>query len=237
MEEATRTRRERLRAEATRQIKAIAVRQTSKGGPAAISLRAISREMGMTPSAIYTYFATRDDLVTALIADIYTSQANATEAARDAQPEADPAGRLVAWAEAFREWSIGNPQGFKLIYGDPVPGYRTPVDGPAAEAIHRACGGVAGLVAAAWPHAAAGQRGGDHLWEDFDPDLVDGVRAVFPDLPPAALALSLRVWGRMHGLVALEVYGLLGTQSRRPDKLYRAEMLDLLRSLGLRLPD
>jgi hypothetical protein len=52
-------------------------------------------------------------------------------------------------------------------------------------------------------------------------------------LPPAAVALALRVWGRMHGLVALEVYGHLRTQTRNPAKLYRAEMIDMIKSLGL----
>jgi hypothetical protein len=58
------------------------------------------------------------------------------------------------------------------------------------------------------------------------------VRRDFPDLPPAAVALALRMWGRMHGLVALEVYGHLRGQTTDPAKLYEAELSDLVRSLG-----
>ncbi|MFE9787330.1 TetR-like C-terminal domain-containing protein [Nocardia salmonicida] len=156
------------------------------------------------------------------------------EAALDAVPETDPAGRIMAWGETVREWAVANPAGFKLIYGDPVLGYQPPSGGPAREAELRACSGLVGLAAAAWPHAATSQTIGAPAWPDFDPALVDHVRGEFPDLPPAGLALALRMWGRMHGLLALEIYGHLGPRAQHPDKLYRAEMLDLVRSLGLR---
>ncbi|MFD0204631.1 MULTISPECIES: TetR/AcrR family transcriptional regulator [Saccharothrix] len=224
-------RRARLRAETSAEIKAIALKLMATGGPDAISLRAIAREMGMTANAIYGYYATRDDLVTTLISDVYTDLVRHLEAARDARPAVDAAGRIVAWAETLRTWSLANPEGFRLIYGDPVPGYQPPEEGVAAE--RRACAALVGLVADAWPRAAGRQSHGDHDWSDFDPHVVETVRAEHPDLPPAAVALSLRVWGRMHGLVALEVYGHLRGQTREPGKVYRAEMADLVSSLGL----
>lgn len=225
-----RSRRERLRAETTEEITATALALLAEGGPDAVTLRAIAREMGMTAGAIYGYFPTRDDLITRLITDVYTSLVDAVEAARDTRPPEDPGGRIIAWARAFREWSVAHPAGFRLVYGDPVPGYRPPAGGPAAEPEHRACAGITQLVAAAWTRAAPHQPGAE--WSDFTPELVDEVRRDFPDLPPAAVALALRVWGRMHGLVALEVYGHLRGQTTDPAKLYEAEMRDLVRSLG-----
>ncbi len=145
------------------------------GGTDAISLRAIAREMGMTAGAIYSYYATRDDLITTLIGDLYTELVDAAEVARDALPADDPGGRIVAWAQTVREWALANPEGFRLIYGDPVPGYRPPEDGPAREAEHRACTGLTGLVAAAWPEASSHAGGGDYDWSDFDPGLVGDV--------------------------------------------------------------
>ncbi|MGN9842698.1 TetR/AcrR family transcriptional regulator [Nonomuraea sp. H19] len=236
MDRATVSRRERLRAQTSQEIKAIALRFMAEGGPDAISLRAIAREMGMTAGAIYGYYPTRDDLITTLIVELYTSLVDAVEAARDTLPADDAAGRILAWAESFREWALANPQGFRLIYGDPVPGYRPPAGGAAAEAAHRACVGLTGLVAAAWTHAEAVQSDGDHRWSDFEPGLIDELRATYPDLPPAAVALALRVWGRMHGLVALETYGHLRSQTRNPAKLYRSELIDLIRSLALPPP-
>jgi AcrR family transcriptional regulator len=226
-------RRERLRAETSQEIKTVAMRLMAESGPDAISLRAIAREMGMTAGAIYGYYATRDDLITTLIRDVYTSLVDTIEAARDKRAADDCGGRVLAWGEAFREWAVANPQGFRLIYGDPVNGYQPPEGGPAPEAEHRACTGLIGLVAATWPHAEPRQSNGDHRWSDFDPVLVTAVRESFPDLPPAAVALALRVWGRMHGLVTLEIYGHLEFQTSSPAKLYRAELTDLIGSLGV----
>jgi AcrR family transcriptional regulator len=228
------SRRDRLRAQTSGEIKGIALKLMADGGPDAISLRAIAREMGMTAGAIYSYFATRDDLITTLIGDVYTSAVDTAEAARDAVPEADPGGRVLAWAQAMREWALANPEGWRLIYGDPVSGYQPPDDGPGTEAEVRACSALVGLVAAAWPTTQAYHSDeGGYTWDDFDPGLVAHTREDFPDLPPAGIALTLRVWGRMHGLMALEIYGHLRGLIHNPAELYRDEMHDLVVSLGL----
>jgi AcrR family transcriptional regulator len=226
-------RRARLRAQTTAEIKDIALKHLSEGGPGAVSLRAIGREMGMSGSAIYSYFETRDGLITALINDIYSSLLDRLETARDAVPADDTGGRILAWGQAFRLWSLDNPEGFRLIYGDPTPGYQLPSGGRAPDAAKRACLALVDLAAAAWPSASAVQVSADYDWSDFAPELTNTIQAHFPGLPPAAVALALRMWGRMHGLVCLEVYGHLGTQTREPAKLYASELLELLKSLGL----
>ncbi|MFH8567121.1 TetR/AcrR family transcriptional regulator [Streptomyces sp. NPDC017993] len=226
-------RRERLRAETTAEIKKVALELMASGGPGAITLRAIAREMGMTANAIYSYFATRDDLVTTLIDGVYTSLADAVDAAWDAAPAGDPAARIQAWACAFRNWALANPEGFRLIYGDPVPGYRPPEGGAAPDAAHRLCTGITALAAAAWVHAGPHNADSDFTWSDFAPGLLDKVRPAFPDLPPAAVALAMRIWSRLHGLVSLEIYGHLQAQSLSPEKLFREELAQLIRSLGL----
>ncbi|MEU6883040.1 TetR/AcrR family transcriptional regulator [Streptomyces sp. NPDC046712] len=226
-------RRERLRAETTAEIKRVALELMASGGPDAITLRAIAREMGMTANAIYGYFATRDDLVTTLIDDVYTALADAVDTAWRAAPAAGPAVRIQAWADAFRGWALAHPEGFRLVYGDPVPGYRPPEGGPAPEAARRVCTGLAGLADASWPHAAALYPADAFDWPDFDPGLLAKVRPAFPELPPAGVALALRIWGHLHGLVSLEIYGHLRSQTVSPDKLFRAELTALVRSLGI----
>ncbi|CAL9638649.1 TetR/AcrR family transcriptional regulator [Streptomyces sp. enrichment culture] len=226
-------RRARLRAETTAEIKKVALALMASGGPDAITLRAIAREMGMTANAIYGYFATRDDLVTTLIDDVYTALADAVQSAWEAAPATDPAARIRAWAEAFRTWALTHPQGFRLVYGDPVPGYQAPEGGPAPDAARRVCTGLTALAAAAWPHARHLYDGSTFDWSDFDPGLLAKVRPAFPDLPPAAVALALRIWGHLHGLVSLEIYGHMRTQTTSPDKLFQEEIAQLTRTLGI----
>ena len=81
-ETATRlTRRERVRQATVMEIKAVARAQMAAEGTAGVTLRAIAREMGMTAPALYRYFGSRDELVTALVTDAYDALADAMEVA------------------------------------------------------------------------------------------------------------------------------------------------------------
>jgi AcrR family transcriptional regulator len=234
--DAPQRRRDRLRAETLAEIRAIAFRQVRQEGVGSISLRGIAREIGMTPGALYSYYDTRDALVDAMIADVYTALAERMERARESRPATDPAGRVLAVAKVYRDWAIADPEEFRLVYGDAVPGYRSSDSRPAAEAEHRACAVFRDLVAESWPSASSRQPPIGWRWADLTSDFAREARAVHPELPPEAIALALRIWGRMHGLVALEVYGHLVPQVRSPAKLFRTEMLDLCQGLGLSGP-
>ncbi|MBO1330808.1 TetR/AcrR family transcriptional regulator [Streptomyces sp. VRA16 Mangrove soil] len=236
MGEATQSRRARLRVETTSEIKSIALKHMATGGPAAVSLRGIAREMGMTAGAIYSYFANRDDLITALTVDVYESLAQTLEASHQGAPTGSPAAQMLAHARAYRTWAVAHPEEFRLLYGDPVPGYQPPAAGAAQEAEHRLCAVLLDLVASAWPEASAAEKGSDYDWSDFQPSLTALTRESFPDLPPAAVALCLRLWSRMHGLLTLEIYGHLRHQVTDPGKLYEADMHDLIHTLGLTPP-
>ncbi|MFF0267622.1 TetR/AcrR family transcriptional regulator [Kribbella sp. NPDC004536] len=229
MTEATTTRRARLRAQTTAEIKDVALRALTEHGAAGISLRAIARDMGMTAGAIYSYFETRDALITALMVDIHNALADAELAAYTAAPADDAAAQLHAVATAYREWAVANVAEFQLIYGDPIPGYQMPADGPAREAAHRACILLTGIVALGWKPAA---RRDAITWADLDPVLAAEVRQAYPELPPAALALSIRVWARIHGLVTLEIYGHLTNLTPRPEAVFAADVAALLEDLN-----
>src|ERR1700759_1677330 len=75
------TARERVRAELTREITDVARARLAADGAAALSLRAVARELGMVSSAIYRYFASRDELLTALIIEGYDALGAAVEQA------------------------------------------------------------------------------------------------------------------------------------------------------------
>jgi hypothetical protein len=164
---------------------------------------------------------------TSCIRRVQSSLADAEEVARSAQPADDPGAQLRAIAAAYREWAVANPAEFQLIYGDPVPGYQMPEEGPAREAAHRACALLTDIVALGWTRAAPTQSAGRAEWGDFDPVLAKLVRRDHPELPAEGVVLSLRIWGRIHGLVTLEVYGHLANLTLDPAKVFTADMEDL----------
>ncbi|MCW2540547.1 MAG: transcriptional regulator, TetR family [Frankiales bacterium] len=125
---APRNARARVRAELTREISDAARRQLADTGSDGLSLRAVARELGMASSAVYRYFPSRDELLTALIIDAYTAVGDAATAAEAAIPRADLAGRWLAVCRATRAWALDHPHEYALIFGSPVPGYRAPTD-------------------------------------------------------------------------------------------------------------
>ncbi|MFD5622625.1 TetR/AcrR family transcriptional regulator [Streptomyces yangpuensis] len=230
----TLSRRERLRIETTAQIKEVALELLAAGDVAGITLRGIAREMGMTAAALYGYFDTRDDLLATLAADTFNRLADQQEAARDALPEDATAARLLAVAGTFREWARTHPAEFRLTYGDSSPGYAPTAENVVAAA-RRCCMILLGLVDAAWPQAPEQLKRAEAEWADFVPSLAALARECFPHLPPQALLASLRVWGRMYGPVALEVYRQFGPDAN-PRVLFQAEMDSALEMLGLDKP-
>ena len=133
---ASRTARERVRAELTREITDVARAQLATEGAGGLSLRAVAREMGMVSSAIYRYFPSRDDLLTALIVDGYNAIGEVAERADAACPAGEHARRWLAVCRAIRDWALAHPHEYALVYGSPVPGYQAPQQtiGPAARA-------------------------------------------------------------------------------------------------------
>ncbi|GAA1824852.1 TetR/AcrR family transcriptional regulator [Nesterenkonia flava] len=118
--------RERLRAELTQELLTTAQRHLAQHGGAALSLRAIAREVGLAPSAVYRYFPDRDALLTALIVRAYTELGEAATAAEAAEEREDYRGRWRAVFRGVRDWALDHQHEYALIYGSPVPGYQAP---------------------------------------------------------------------------------------------------------------
>src|SRR5207247_659822 len=95
-------------------------------GAAGLSLRAAARELGMVSSAVYRYFPSRDDLLTALIIDGYNAIGAAAEQADAACRRGDHRGRWLSACRSVRDWALAHPHEYSLVYGSPVPGYRAP---------------------------------------------------------------------------------------------------------------
>ena len=133
---APRTARERARAELTQAIKDSARSQLAEVGGRALSLRAVARDLGMASSAVYRYFASLDELLTALIVDAYNAVGEQAENA-DARAREEGLGHAARWlavCQAVRTWALAHHHEYALLYGTPVPGYAAPDDTIAAAA-------------------------------------------------------------------------------------------------------
>jgi len=120
------SRRQRLHEATAEEIKAAARALMAAEGTSSLNLRAIARELGMTPSALYRYFASRDAILTALICDAYDAVGEAVEQAVADAPKDGTATAILAGVHAYRRWALEHPQEYGLIYGPPVPGYVRP---------------------------------------------------------------------------------------------------------------
>ncbi|MDN3358279.1 TetR/AcrR family transcriptional regulator [Actinomadura sp. DC4] len=203
---ASRTARERVRAELIGEITDIARRHLGRDGAAGLSLRAVAREMGMVSSAIYRYFPSRDDLLTALIIDGYNAVAETVEKAEAACPRGDHMGRWLAVCHALRDWALAHPQEYALLYGSPVPGYSAPEDtiAPATRTV-LVFGGIFGDAhrdgvldpPGGYPPAPATFAGD-----------ANAIRTVLlPDVPDDMVARAVTGWPGLFGAVSFELFG------------------------------
>ena len=227
-------RRERVRQATVEEIKAVARAQMAAEGTAAVTLRAIAREMGMTAPALYRYFGSRDDLVTALVTDAYNALADAMEAAVEAVPPSRHGDRVRAAFGAFRAWGLGQPTEFALIFGSPIPGYVAP------EATRPAGLRYTDLLGRLLADAHAdGALDPARIDLRVPPALARQVEAFQrrrggPALPAPVLAFGLGAWARVHGLVTLEVFGHLAPAVGDGTALFEQELEAIIRQSGLR---
>ena len=227
-----RTARERARSELTREIKEEARRQLADAGANGLSLRAVARELGMVSSALYRYYPSRDELLTALIIDAYDAIGSAAERAAG-RPAPSARDRWVAACHAIRDWARSHPHEYALIYGSPVPGYRAPeaTIGPAS----RVPLAFSGLLARA---VADGELS---LPPALPPD--DGLAAQaalltdalgLPGVPPDALVSAVIAWTQLFGMISFELFGQFVGSFEPADALFARAVVQLAALAGLR---
>ena len=192
----------------TRTILASARAQLGTVGPAALSVRAVARDVGLASSAVYRYFASRDDLLTALLVACFDEHGEAVEAAVAAVDPADLSARWSAVAHAFRAWALAHPWDYALLYGSPVPGYEAPAQtvGPATRVTRVLMALLADAAAAGAPLTGAG---GPEPGPGFHAAVADLRRFAGAELPDDVLLAGLAAWSGVVGGVTLELFGHL----------------------------
>ncbi len=231
------SRRERMRELTIAEIKTTARQQMAESGTAGVSLSAIARAMELSAPALYRYFASRDNLVTALIVDAFNDLTDAIQAAESAVEGETNAQKIAASCLAYRGWAIAHPVDFQLIYGNPIPGYVA----PAEITVPLARRPFDGLVR----HFLEAYRSGELIVPTqytLVPASISVHLAVWLpeagyDLPEPLLCLLMSTWARIHGMVTLEIFEHMGPVVGDCAVFYRYELGAFLQQLGLTSPN
>ena len=227
---APRRARDVARAELTRDILETAGRHLAEQGAAALSLRAVARDLGMASSAVYRYFPSRDALLTALIIEAYDELGGAVERSEARVARGDLVGRFLATGRAVRRWALAHPHQYALIYGSPVPGYAAPEDtiGPATR--------VARVLSAILVDAQREQRldpGGEVAGPvRRDMDLL--VAGLASPVGAAEMARGLSAWIGLFGAVNFELFGHLHNVVHHYEAFFDDHVRRLAGSMGIR---
>jgi AcrR family transcriptional regulator len=218
------TRREERRAQTVREIKELAMRQVSEGGPDAVSLSGIVREMSMSPAAVYRYFDSRDALLADLVVDAYNELADSlVEIERGKSAAADHLGAVL---RATRAWALAHPNSYRLIFqtsigsGEHFAAERTvPAASRSMAVVVDAIDGMAAHNSAATTRTRASLsaelRSALEDWRDRT-----GLAAVSLEV----LDLAVVSWTRLHGVISLEIGGHLAATGIGGAVLFDAEV-------------
>jgi AcrR family transcriptional regulator len=225
------TLRARVRAEMIEEIKTTARRHLAVDG-ADLSLRAVARDLGMVSSAVYRYFASRDELLTALILDAYNSLGVATEQAEGAVARSDLLGRWLATCRGVRDWARANPHEYALIYGSPVPGYAAPQDTVAPAS--RVPLLLVAILRDGHERGRVRAERGERIPRVVRTELAQlGRQPGLGGLPEAVLARGVTAWVHLFGLISFELFGRLDDVIDDLDAYFDYEMGALARRAGI----
>lgn len=172
-----------------------AARLMAEDGYNSVSLRTLTKNVGTSTNAVYTLFGSKEALMGEAVvrdADINIQKTIARA------PDSDPLTRLVYLSSYYRDMANTSPMLFKGFISALEDSQHTSVIG-------RQNADILSLS--------------DRIFEP----LLDACKALIEqhninDADPNTVALSF--WGILHGLIALEIEGLLARRTTKIDDLY-----------------
>jgi AcrR family transcriptional regulator len=232
-------RRKRLHDAIREEIKEAAWQQITRDGAAALSLRAIAKQLDLTSPALYHYYPNRDALVNDLITDAFHLLATSVEQALTLLPQNDYVNRFLAIGNAYRNWANAYPQRYVLIFSVPIPNYQPSpedIEGIQTEG-NRALGILVHVIGEAW------QEGKINLpayYQDLTPLLrtrLEGWKQITGlDYPDQVLYLTLVAWCRIHGIVSLELRQQFPPIADAAE-IFQLEAMAFLKQIGMGGPN
>jgi AcrR family transcriptional regulator len=244
------SRRDRLRESTKSEILGTARALLVSDGLPGVTLRAISREIGMTAPALYRYYPSLDSLLEQLCVTLFDectghiTAASAAEPPGDGGPSAialDIGVRLGAACRAFREWSRKHPAEFTVMFSSPADAVgglpvEDDVDAPIYAAAMRFCAVYLRLFEELWAAAPFPVPADDELPPELHDQLATFRAQTGTPLPPGGLQVYLSCWIRLYGMVALEVFGHLRFALTDGEPMFETEIAACAEQLGITIP-
>lgn len=169
----------------------------ASAGPDAVTVRDVAGRAGTSASAVYALYGSRDALLAAVTDEGFRRFAERLAAApRGTDPRVD----LLALGLAYRENALAEPHFYRVMFAGPGPADGGPTTEPPAtdRATFRVLQDAVGRVLAS----------GGRTREAEEDSAREG---------------ALALWALVHGLVSLELAGLMpGSADERTDRYVRA---------------
>lgn len=202
-------------------------------GAAALSLRAVARDLGVVSSAVYRYVGSRDELLTLLVVDGYDELGDAVDAALARLDRSDHAGRMRAVGRAVRTWALAEPATYALLFGSPVPGYEAPAErttGPGTRVVLR----LVEVWEDAWVAGAITLADESVKPRRLSRDLARIRRELGITAPDVLIARGMLAWAALFGCVGFEVFGQYGPDAfAEPKDIFEHHLQVLVATVGL----
>jgi len=241
------TRRDRMRAATMEEITATARRLLVEQGPAAASLRAIAREMGMTAPGLYRYYSSREELLRHVVAQMFRELSGDIQRAIAAVPSPRPgdppassqvqmALKMIAACRAFRDWALGHKEEFALLFGVPLPGLDDGRFDIAEECALEFTGTFYALFIDLWNKIRFPVPAPSQIDPGLRAQLGRFRHTLRTDAPDGAVLVFLRCWMLLYGAVSMEVFGHLSFALDDPSPMFELSLGDLARLVGLEYP-
>ncbi|MEM8861459.1 MAG: TetR/AcrR family transcriptional regulator, partial [Chloroflexota bacterium] len=215
------------------EIKQSAWNLVAEKGTSGISIRAIAKQIGMTPPAIHYYYKTVDVLITELLIESFEAMLESLTAIRVSNINKPHPEQLFQYATQYRAWALENPVQFQLIYGNPIPGYEQPTEQtypPARQSFAL----FASLIQDALDVGAI------QLPSSYQ-EVPETLNSAFSQLQqepghqfdPTVLYLTAALWSRFHGIVMLELYNLIQPVVGNTSIFFKQEVRNTLIEFGV----
>jgi AcrR family transcriptional regulator len=196
-------------------IKAEAWKSIAEQGANAVALRAIARALNITAPAIYNYFPSREELMSALAADADADLGRFLTDAHTPHLEDDADVQLRVVCQAYRRWGIENPQRYLLLS-----------EAPQTE--------VSATLVALIDILNKADKGGRLKQEDqlVLPPGLSGLLNEWKDKLGVknefALYLAFIVWSRLHGIILNEIERRYPPYIKDAGELFRLEVKTMI---------